>query len=72
MQIFYKRVGSSSYINIGSGSQTQYTLRYLGFEQEYNISIRARMWFNYCYTYIYGDYSDEVTAVTMETGKLDV
>ena len=72
LQILYKKERSSRYINIGSPSQTQYTLRNLGFEEKYNISIRTVMQFSYCYSYIYGEYSDEVTAVTMETGKLDL
>ena len=29
------------------------------------------MQFSYCSSYIFGEYSEEVTTVTMETGKID-
>ena len=48
--------------------QTTYTLRNLGFEQTYNITIRARMRYTYCSSYLYGEYSDEISVTTMETG----
>ena len=57
-----------------SGSLTEYTLTNLEFEREYSISIRARVrysrnYYYYCSSYLYGDYSSEVRARTMESGK---
>ena len=46
----------------------QYTLNYLQLEEEYEISVRAYFDFSGCYSNIYGAYSDNVTATTMETG----
>ena len=51
-----------------SGSVTQYTLRWLRFEEVYNISIRAYFRYSGCYSSIYGEYSNNVTARTVETG----
>ena len=46
-----------------------YTLRGLGFERTYNVSVRARMSYRYCrYSYINGEYSDEVSVTTVESG----
>ena len=55
---------------IFSRFQTTYTLRNLGFEQTYNITVRARVRYRYCSSYLYGDYSNEVSIMTMETGKV--
>ena len=59
-----------------SGSLTEYTLTNLQFEREYSISIRARVgysriyyYYYYCSSYLYGDYSNEVSARTVESGK---
>ena len=58
-----------------SGSLTEYTLTNLQFEQEYSISIRARVRYQYCRaynyygSYLYGDYSNKVSARTVESGK---
>ena len=59
-------------MTIVSGSLTEYTLTNLQFEREYSISIRARMqyyYYGYCPSYFYGDYSNEVSARTVESGK---
>ena len=51
-----------------SSTATQYTVRYLQFGS-YNFSIRAEVRFRrYCYSYLYGDYSDPVEATVVETG----
>ena len=70
-QLQYRAQGSSysSTIYIYTSTQTQYTLSNLQFDQQYNISIRAQMRFHSCYSYIYGEYSNEVSVTTMETGK---
>ena len=56
-----------------SGSLTEYTLINLQFERVYSISIRARVrysriYYYYC-SFLYGDYSNEVRARTVESGK---
>ena len=52
-----------------SSTDTQYTVRYLQFGSSYNFSIRAEVTLTrYCYSTLYGDYSDFVDATTMETG----
>ena len=48
---------------------TSYTLTGLSFGETYNISMRAQVRFSYCYTYLYGEYSDELVVETVETGK---
>ena len=48
---------------------TQYTLRFLQFGASYNFTIRAELRFSYCFTYLYGDYSDPVNATTRESGS---
>ena len=70
LQLRYQRQGLSfgSTLTL-SGSSTQYTLRGLQFDAQYNISIRPYMTYRYCYTNIYGDYSNQVSAITVETGK---
>jgi len=50
-----------------SAGNTQATVRYLQFGATYNFSIRAEVRFTYCFSYLYGDYSDPVNATTMET-----
>ena len=69
----YRSRGSllSSTVTLSS-TQTQYTLTNLRFDQQYNISVRARMTYSYCYTYIYGEYSNEVSVTTMETGMFSL
>ena len=60
-QGFYSRTVSSS--------ATQYTVRYIQFGS-YNFSIRAEVTFTrYCYSSLYGDYSDPVEATVVETGR---
>ena len=54
-----------------SRSRTTYTLRNLGFEQTYNITVRARVRYRYCFAYLYGDYSNQVSIMTMEAGKVE-
>ena len=65
--LLYKGGGRSRSTSI-STSRTTYTLRNLEFEQTYNISIRVRMRFRYCGSYLYGEYSDEISITTVETG----
>ena len=51
-----------------SSTTTQYTVHYLQFGS-YNFSIRAEVRFRrYCYSYLYGDYSDPVEATVVERG----
>ena len=51
-----------------SSTATQYTVRYLQFGS-HNFSIRAEVRFRrYCYSSLYGDYSDPVEATVVETG----
>ena len=58
-----------SRIRIVSSTATQYTVRSLQFGSSYNFSIRAEIRLSrYCYSYLYGDYSDPVDATTRETG----
>ena len=52
-----------------SSSYSEYTLKYLEFEENYTLSIRAELSFIYCYSYLYGDYSESVTATTKESRK---
>ena len=69
-EILYKTGGVSYTARITSSTLTQYTLRNLQFEQNYQITIRARMRYStYCYSYFYGEYSNEVNITTMETGN---
>ena len=62
---------TTSTYSYGPSSLTQYTLNRLRFEEEYYISVRAFFQFSgSCYSYIYSGYSNNVTAITMETGDL--
>ena len=57
------------------GSLTKYTLTNLQFDRQYSILIRARMryyYYGYCLSYFYGDYSNEVSARTVESGNLRI
>ena len=51
---------------------TSWTFTGLSFGETYNISMRAQVRFSYCYTYLYGEYSDELVVETIETGKFSV
>ena len=70
-QLYYEYDGYyRSSTTIYSGSQTVYTLRRLTFGKQYNVTIRARMRERrYCYTTLYGEYSNTVTITTVETGN---
>ncbi len=46
----------------------EYTLTRLQFGATYNISIRVELRFSYCYSYLYGEYSDYINATTRESG----
>ena len=53
-----------------SSAVTQTTIRFLRFGSSYNFSIRAEVSFSrYCFSTLYGQYSDPVNATTMETGQ---
>ena len=65
-------VSSSGYARsrtIYGSRTTSYTLTGLSFGETYNISLRAQVRFSNCYSYLYGEYSEEVSALTIETGK---
>ena len=50
---------------------TRYTLSSLRFGEMYNISVRVQLRaISSCYSYFYGEYSDVVSVVTVETGKV--
>ena len=66
-QLVYKSQGVSNTLALFK-TLTEYRLRGLRFEQQYNISLRARLQYRYCSAYIYGQYSNEVSITTMETG----
>lgn len=53
-----------------SSTITQTTIRFLQFGSSYNFSIRAEVRFSYCFSTLFGAYSDPVNATTMETGRL--
>ena len=51
-------------------SQTEYTLTRLQFGREYNLTIRPAVRFSQCrFNTLFGPFSDEVSAVTQETGE---
>ena len=53
-----------------SSAVTQTTIRFLQFGSSYNFSIRAEVRLSrYCFSTLYGAYSDPVNATTMETGQ---
>ena len=53
-----------------SPNESRYTLSGLSFGEAYNITIRAQVRFSWCYSYLYGEYSDELNVATVETGQL--
>lgn len=62
---------TASTYSYGPSSLTQYTLNWLQFGEEYYISVHAFFQFSgSCYSYIYSGYSNNVSAITMETGGL--
>ena len=66
---YTQTIFTSSYYS--SHIATQYTLTWLQFGEEYEISVRAFFQFSgSCYSYVYSPYSNNVTAITMETGDL--
>ena len=49
----------------------QYTITSLRFGETYNVSVRAQIRvISSCYSYLYGQYSDDVIVETVETGNL--
>ena len=69
LEIWYSYIlGSWQSVTV-SGSLSGYTLTSLLTERQYNISVRASMRYSGCYTNIYGAFSSQISAITMETGK---
>ncbi len=57
------------YVYPGTGNSFNTTLTSLNRATAYSVKVRAEVRFSYCYSYLYGNYSEDVAMTTNSTGK---